>query len=83
MGIYKYKYIVTSERVSYVEADNEKTAKEMVEKIMTDNSEIDAIKEIEKGYVNTLADSHLGVDFGSFVRMEISNELEEDSDLID
>lgn len=78
MGIYKYKYIITSERVSYVEAENEQMAKEMVEKIMADNSEIDAIKEIEKGYVNTLADSHLGVDFGSFIKMEIDNELDDD-----
>ena len=81
MGIYKYKYIITSERVSYVEAENEQMAKEMVEKIMADNSEIDAIREIEKGYVNTLADSHLGVDFGSFIKMEIDNEL--DDDIID
>ena len=68
MAIYKYKYIITSERVSYVEA----------EKIMTGNSEIDAIETVEKNYVSTLANTHLGVDFGSFVKMEIDNGLDED-----
>lgn len=78
MAIYKYKYIITSERVSYVEAEDEQSAKELVEKIMTDNSEIDAIETVEKNYVSTLANTHLGVDFGSFVKMEIDNGLDED-----
>ncbi len=72
MAFYKYKYIVTSERVAYIESDSIESAKEKVEQIMTNNSEIDSIKEIEKGYMKTLAESHLGVDFGSICEVPLS-----------
>ncbi len=74
MAYYKYKYIITSERVACVVADNEDEAKAKVEKIMTENSEIDAIKKIEENYINTIADTHLGVDFGSFCKAPIGYE---------
>ncbi len=80
MAFYQYKYIITSERVAYIESDDIESAKDKVEQIMTENSEIGAIKKIEQGYIKTLADTHLGVDFGSFCNVPLGI-IESEDDL--
>lgn len=70
MKTYKFNYIVKSERVAYIYADSENGAKDKIEDIMRDNTESEAIEEIEDKYVETVKESGLGVNFNSFCEVE-------------
>lgn len=66
MNTYKFKYIVTSERLSYLYADSQEEAKDKLMKILKESdTEADAINKIEEKYVRTLNETRLGIDFQS------------------
>lgn len=70
MKTFKFKYIVSSERLSYVYAENKKEAEDKLMKIMQKDDERKVIEEIEENYVQTLNEGHVGVDFGSITEVE-------------
>lgn len=70
MKTFKFKYIVSSERLSYVYAENRKEAENKLMEIMQKDDERKVIEEIEENYVQTLNEGHVGVDFGSITEVE-------------
>lgn len=70
MKTFKFKYIVSSERLSYVYAEDKKEAENKLMKIMQKDDERKVIEEIEENYVQTLNEGHVGVDFGSITEVE-------------
>lgn len=70
MKTFKFKYIVSSERLSYIYAEDKKEAEDKLMKIMQKNDERKVIEEIEENYVQTLNEGHVGVDFGSITEVE-------------
>lgn len=70
MKTFKFKYIVSSERLSYVYAENKKEAENKLMEIMQKDDERKVIEEIEENYVQTLNEGHVGVDFGSITEVE-------------
>lgn len=70
MKTFKFKYIVSSERLSYVYAENKKEAENKLMQIMQKDDERKVIEEIEENYVQTLNEGHVGVDFGSITEVE-------------
>lgn len=70
MKTFKFKYIVTSERLSYIYAEDKKEAEDKLMKIMQKDDERKVIEEIEENYVQTLNEGHVGVDFGSITEVE-------------
>lgn len=70
MKTYKFKYIITSERLSYIYADNEADAKDKLMVIMQQPSEKAVIREIEEKYVETLKEGNIGIDFNSIQEVE-------------
>lgn len=70
MKTFKFKYIVSSERLSYVYAEDKKEAEDKLMKIMQKDDERKVIEEIEENYVQTLNEGHVGVDFGSITEVE-------------
>lgn len=70
MKTFKFKYIVSSERLSYVYAENKKEAENKLMEIMQKDDERKVIEEIEENYVQTLNEGHIGVDFGSITEVE-------------
>lgn len=70
MKTFKFKYIVSSERLSYIYAEDKKEAEDKLMKIMQKDDERKVIEEIEKNYVQTLNEGHVGVDFGSITEVE-------------
>ena len=74
MNTYKFKYIVTSERLSYLYAENQEEAKDKLMKILKESdTEADAINKIEEKYVRTLNETRLGIDFQS---IELVNDVD-------
>lgn len=76
MKTYKFKYIVTSERLAYVYASDKKKAEEKLMEIMQKENERAVIQEIEEKYVETLNEGHIGIDFGSLEEVEEVDEEE-------
>lgn len=71
MNTYKFKYIVTSERLAYIYAEDEEEAKNKLMDILQNHDvEGEAIQKIEEKYVDTLEESNLGIDFGSITKVE-------------
>ena len=70
MKTLKFKYIVSSERLSYIYAEDKKEAEDKLMKIMQKDDERKVIEEIEENYVQTLNEGHIGVDFGSITEVE-------------
>ncbi len=70
MKTFKFKYIVSSERLSYIYAEDKKEAEDKLMKIMQKDDERKVIEEIEENYVQTLNEGHVGVDFGSITEVE-------------
>ena len=70
MKTFKFKYIVSSERLSYIYAEDKKKAEDKLMKIMQKDDERKVIEEIEENYVQTLNEGHIGVDFGSITEVE-------------
>lgn len=70
MKTFKFKYIVSSERLSYIYAEDKKEAEDKLMKIMQKDNERKVIEEIEENYVQTLNEGHVGVDFGSITEVE-------------
>ncbi len=70
MKTFKFKYIVSSERLSYIYAEDKKEAEDKLMKIMQKDDERKVIEEIEENYVQTLNEGHIGVDFGSITEVE-------------
>ena len=70
MKTFKFKYIVSSERLSYIYAEDRKEAEDKLMKIMQKDDERKVIEEIEENYVQTLNEGHVGVDFGSITEVE-------------
>ena len=70
MKTFKFKYIVSSERLSYIYAEDKKEAEDKLMKIMQKDDERRVIEEIEENYVQTLNEGHIGVDFGSITEVE-------------
>lgn len=71
MNTYKFKYIVTSERLAYIYAEDEEEAKNKLMDILQNHDvEEEAIQKIEEKYVDTLEESNLGIDFGSITKVE-------------
>ena len=70
MKTFKFKYIVSSERLSYIYAEDNKEAEDKLMKIMQKDDERKVIEEIEENYVQTLNEGHVGVDFGSITEVE-------------
>ena len=63
MKTFKFKYIVSSERLSYIYAEDKKEAEDKLMKIMQKDDERKVIEEIEENYAQTLNEGHVGVDF--------------------
>ena len=70
MKTFKFKYIVSSKRLSYIYAEDKKEAEDKLMKIMQKDDERKVIEEIEENYVQTLNEGHVGVDFGSITEVE-------------
>lgn len=70
MKTFKFKYIVSSERLSYIYAEDKKEAEDKLMKIMQKDDERKVIEEIEENYVQTLNEGHIGVDFGSITEVK-------------
>lgn len=70
MKTFKFKYIVSSERLSYIYAEDKKEAEDKLMKIMQKDDERKVVEEIEENYVQTLNEGHIGVDFGSITEVE-------------
>ena len=70
MKTFKFKYIVSSERLSYIYAEDKKEAEDKLMKIMQKDDEKKVIEEIEENYVQTLNEGHVGVDFGSITEVD-------------
>ena len=71
MRTYKFKYIVESERLAYIYADDKEEAKNKLMDILQNNdNEQEAIEKIEDKYVDTVKESNLGIDFGSIEEVE-------------
>lgn len=70
MKTFKFKYIVSSERLSYIYAEDKKEAEDKLMKIMQKDDERKVIEEIEENYVQTLNEGHVGIDFGSITEVE-------------
>lgn len=70
MKTFKFKYIVSSERLSYIYAEDKKEAEDKLMKIMQKDDERKVIEEIEENYVQTLNEGHVGVDFGSITEVD-------------
>lgn len=71
MNTYKFKYIVTSERLAYIYAEDEEEAKNKLMDILQNHDvEEEVIQKIEEKYVDTLEESNLGIDFGSITKVE-------------
>lgn len=70
MKTFKFKYIVSSERLSYIYAEDKKEAEDKLMEIMQKGDERKVIEEIEENYVQTLNEGHIGIDFGSITEVE-------------
>lgn len=64
-------YIVTSQRLAYVYAeDKEEAENKLMEILQNHDNEREAIEKVEENYVQTLNEGHLGIDFGSIKEVE-------------
>ena len=64
-------YIVTSQRLAYVYAEDKKEAEnKLMEILQNHDDEREAIEKVEEKYVQTLNEGHLGIDFGSIKEVE-------------
>lgn len=71
MKTFKFMYIVTSQRLAYVYAeDKEEAENKLMEILQNHDDEKEAIEKVEENYVQTLNEGHLGIDFGSIKEVE-------------
>lgn len=71
MKTFKFMYMVTSQRLAYVYAEDKKEAEnKLMEILQNHDDEREAIEKVEENYVQTLNEGHLGIDFGSIKEVE-------------
>lgn len=71
MKTFKFMYIVTSQRLAYVYAeDKEEAENKLMEILQNHDNEREAIEKVEENYVQTLNEGHLGIDFRSIKEVE-------------